>query len=221
MPLKADDAPLIALDQMVEIQCDDIWNESRREHEVRRDWPSWEVEFASSATHPLPMLDTAQSLIRRAEFVWDYLMQLPGSVIGVAAHGCLLFFLSRRIAASKGHRMPPFKEDRWLNGEVRRYTFPPCDGLAMTWTEYGGLLDIKDFDFYNRYHRRASFVNAARLRGLANVWWQETEWRWSRCDSEIEAELEEAEMSNAFSLPYFLNADIAKCCFARVKAATA
>ena len=53
----------------------------------------------------------------------------------------------------------------------------------------------------------------------AEVWWLATEWRWARCDSEIEAELE-AQAGNAFSLPSFLNAEaIAKCCFARVKAA--
>ena len=168
VPLKADNAPLIALDQMVEIQCDDIWNESRWEDDVRRDWPSWNVEFASSeSAHPVRLLDTAESLIRRAEYVWNFLMQLPGSVIGVASHGCFLFFLSRRIAASKGQRMPPFKHDRWQNGEIRRYVLPPTDGMAMAWTEFGGLLDISDFDFYNRYHRRAAFVNAARLRGLS------------------------------------------------------
>jgi len=221
LPLKADNAPVIALDQIVEIQCDDVWNESRHKDKVQQDWPAWEVEFAASeATHPFRLLDTAQSLIRRAEFVWNYLMQLPGSVIGVAAHGCILFFLSRRIAASKGHRMPPFKEDRWQNGEVRRYILPPADGMAMTWTEYGGYLDIMDYDFYNRYHRRASFVNVARLRGFeAEIWWLATEWRWSRCDSEIEAELEKFEVANSFSLPSFLNAEaIAKCCFARIKA---
>ncbi|CAE7769784.1 ACADL [Symbiodinium pilosum] len=208
VPLKADNAPLIALDQMVEIQCDDIWNESRWEDDVRRDWPSWNVEFASSeSAHPVRLLDTAESLIRRAEYVWNFLMQLPGSVIGVASHGCFLFFLSRRIAASKGQRMPPFKHDRWQNGEIRRYVLPPTDGMAMAWTEFGGLLDISDFDFYNRYHRRAAFVNAARLRGLsAEVWWLATEWRWARCDSEIEAELE-AQAGTAFSLPSFLNAE--------------
>ena len=218
VPLKAESAPLIALNQMVEIQCDDIWNESRFEEEVQRDWPSWEVDFVYR-DQPLRLLDTADSLIRRAEFVWNYLMHLPGSVIGVAAHGCFLFFLSRRIAASRGQRMLPFKEDRWQTGEIRRYTLPPADGLTMTWTEYGGLLDIGDFDFYNRYHRRASFVNAARLQGLGEAWWQEKEWRWSRIDSEIEAELEEAEAAaNAFSLPSFFNAGaVAKCCFARVK----
>ncbi|CAE7031062.1 Acadl [Symbiodinium sp. CCMP2592] len=78
----------------------------------------------------------------------------------------------------------------------------------MTWTEYGGYLDMMDYDFYNRYHRRASFVNVARLRGFeAEIWWLAAEWRWSRCDSEIEAELEKIEVANSFSLPSFLNAE--------------
>lgn len=186
-PLKKDDSPLIALPKMAEIQCDDIWNEIRSQEQVQADWPLWSCHggFVCESQN---QLDSAQSLIQRAEYVWKELSRMPGSVIGVSAHGCLLFFLSRRIAAAQNRRLAPFQEEKWRNGEVRRQVLPAFDGRAMSWEEFGGFLHEPDFDFYNRYHRRVQVVNAARLRGSAPPQWTDREWRFARSDSEIDAE---------------------------------
>eukprot|EP00490_Sorites_sp_Unknown_P002271 CAMPEP_0114682182 /NCGR_PEP_ID=MMETSP0191-20121206/56240_1 /TAXON_ID=126664 /ORGANISM="Sorites sp." /LENGTH=101 /DNA_ID=CAMNT_0001961445 /DNA_START=208 /DNA_END=510 /DNA_ORIENTATION=+ len=86
-------------------------------------------------------------------------------------------------------RLPPFKEDKWKNGEVRRMFLPEPDGKEMTWAEFGGFLEFVDFDFYNRYHRRATFVNSLQLSSYPWPYWTNQEWRWARSDSDIDAEV--------------------------------
>ena len=189
IPSKKDtsDVSLIALPKMAEIQCDDIWNEPLSQSQIQKDWPKWSCQ-GESVLEP-NQLDTAQSLIQRAEYVWNILSKLQGSVIGVSAHGCFLFFLSRRLAAAQNTRLPPFKEDKWKNGEVRRMCLPEPDGKEMSWAEFGGFLEFADFDFYNRYHRRATFVSSLRVAGSSLPYWTHQEWRWARSDSDIDAEV--------------------------------
>ncbi|CAJ1332969.1 unnamed protein product [Effrenium voratum] len=192
VPLKKDFAPLIALPKMAEIQCDDIWNEPRPREAVEESWPTWSLE--GEPLHDFmceSSLDTCQSMIKRAEYVWRFLYNLPGSVIGVCGHGCFFYFLSRRIAAAESLRLPPFKEDIWQNGEVRRWILAAPEEQPMSWAEFGGLLHFSDFDFYNRYQRRVAVVNLARFSGAYYLPWLHKEWRWDRTDSDFDGELEE------------------------------
>ena len=224
VPLKkASDCSLIALPKMAEIQCDDIWNEPRSQSQTQKDWPTWSCQEESVENQ----LDTAQSLIQRSEYVWKILTEMQGSVIGVSAHGCFLFFFSRRLAAAQNRRLPPFKEDKWKNGEVRRVVLPEFDG-EMSWAEFGGFLEFADFDFYNRYHRRATYVNSLRLAGFALPHWTHQEWRWARSDSEIDAEVADAEGQNSLGLQTLRGWSLnnlfrcvlcfPRCCFSRANA---
>lgn len=173
-------SPLVALSKMVEIQCDDIWNEPRAQ--VERDWPQWTVQG-----EPVSEMDTAQSMIQRAEDVWKTILALPGKVIGVSAHGCFLFFFSRRLAAAQKKRLPSFRVDKFSNAEIRRQELPIFDG-EMSWSDMSRYLDSADFEFYDRYHKRATFVNLMRQNGSIPSWTLQ-EWRWAR-SAEIDGELE-------------------------------
>ena len=180
---KHSSSPLVALSKMVEIQCDDIWNEPRAQAAVERDWPEWSVQG-----EPVSEMDTAQSMIQRAEEVWKEILAMPGKVIGVSAHGCFLFFFSRRLAAAQKKRLPSFRVDKFSNAEIRRQELPGFDG-EMSWSDMSSYLDSNDFEFYNRYHKRASFVNLMRERGSLPFWTLQ-EWRWARSDAEIDQELD-------------------------------
>ena len=79
------------------------------------------------------------------------------------------------------------------NGEVRRMCLPEPDRKEMSWAEFGGFLEFADFDFYNRYHRRATFVSSLRVAGSSLPYWTHQEWRWARSDSAIDAEVAEGD----------------------------
>merc|ERR1712232_1485456 len=100
------------MDAAGEVLCDDIWNECRKDAAVTADFPDWTLEEASSAQASSKKLrdsristapwDNAQSMLLRAELMWERLWQLPERVIALSAHSCFLFFFVERLAAARG-----------------------------------------------------------------------------------------------------------------------
>jgi broad specificity phosphatase PhoE len=184
LPCASCEAPCIALDLAVEVQFDDIWNEPRDSTVVGEDWKGWMVEGGIFGELDGPrLLESGNELISRCERLWKRLAALESPVVILVCHGCLLFFLQRRLSIASGEAVP---EELFKNAEVRRCIMPPYDGKELTFADLCrphpslnyAVLGERDVQFWKRHQRRTDVVNKARQAGIAEPSWAAKEWRY-------------------------------------------
>eukprot|EP00929_Paragymnodinium_shiwhaense_P008149 TRINITY_DN11208_c0_g1_i2.p1 TRINITY_DN11208_c0_g1~~TRINITY_DN11208_c0_g1_i2.p1 ORF type:complete len:310 (+),score=66.87 TRINITY_DN11208_c0_g1_i2:74-1003(+) len=203
----APDARRIIFEAAGEVLCDDIWNETRDRSAVASDWPEWTLEDDQSAEDadkwllesrkPTAPLDNAQTMLVRAELIWQRLCSLPERVIAVSAHSCFLYFLLQRLSAEKREPLPPWETIKFANGEVRRLELPPYEGQSMHWSDFSKLFPQGEADLWSRYSKRAAAIAAAGGKESdTRPEWALREWRFSREPAEFDADLPEWLSSN-------------------------
>lgn len=202
LPAASTNTKLLIFEPIGEVLNDDIWNEPPDLGDVAAA-SQWEVlpVVENGAVDPVRaarnsgVLDTAQSMIARAEVLWRAIYSMPADVVAVSSHVCFLFFFWNRISIANAtpDSLPSFGECKFANGEIRRVKLPPPDDFQMTWEDFGAKLNPIDVSFWNRYSRRATAVNKVSngcvLEGCFE--WTKREWRFSPEDEEFDATLDD------------------------------